>query len=109
MSVFDKFWACEKCVQNRPKWRHLGTQGKFQENFREGRRQRRSSWEGFFARFYKFWDKFLQNYLTRLAPPSKDGVGGSECAMRRGYRRPPFCSSSFGAADCIKNMRNKTT
>ena len=22
----------------------------------------------------------LQNNLTRLAPPSKDGVGGSECA-----------------------------
>ena len=38
--------------------------------FWEGRRVGRSSWEGFFARFYKFWDKFLQNSLTRLAPRS---------------------------------------
>ena len=86
VSFFDKFWACEKCVQNRPKWRHLGAQGCFGCFSAKGRRQRRSSWEGFFARFYKFWDNFLQNNSTRLAPPSKDGVGGFEGL--RPTRRP---------------------
>ena len=62
-----------------PKWRKFGTwaaKTKKAHPFWAGRRVGRRSWECFFARFYKFWDNCLQNYLARLAPPSKDGVGG---------------------------------
>ena len=60
------------------KVRHLGEKGKSPGNFWEGRRQRRSSWE---PGFTSFRGQTLTGGPTRLAPPSKDGVGGF-----KGYR-----------------------
>ena len=68
MSFFYKFLAWEKCTQNHPK-PILG-----------GSASRAVVLGRVFRAVLQVLDKFLQNYSTRLAPPSKDGVGGSECA-----------------------------
>ena len=73
------FWWFLRCAKIDKKWQKFDTWadfGRVVPKNGEGRRQRRSSWEELFARLYYFWDKFWQNYFARLAPPSKDGVGG---------------------------------
>ena len=60
------------------KVRHLGEKGKSPGNFWEGRRHEAEPWE---PGFTSFRGQILTGDSTRLAPPSKDGVGGF-----KGYR-----------------------
>ena len=69
------FEVC-KNQQKMTKVQHLGGKSEKNAQILGGSASRAVVPEGFFARFYKFWDKFLQNNSTRLALPSKDGVGG---------------------------------
>ena len=65
--------------KNRPKMtkvRHLGGQNQISGEFRGGSASRAVVLGRFFRAVLQVLGQVLQNNLTRLAPPSKDGVGG---------------------------------
>ena len=72
-AIFDEFWDVQKVDQKWEKFDAWAALGALPRNFWEGRRVGRRSWE---PGFISFGNKFWELGSTRLAPPSKDGVGG---------------------------------
>ena len=58
--IFDEFWGRKKVGPKSDKCGILAALGALPRNFWAGRRVGRRSWEGLFARFYKFWAQVLQ-------------------------------------------------
>ena len=72
------FWWFLRCAKIDQKWQKFDTWadfGRVVPKNAKGRRQRRGPWEGFWEGFTSFGTGFGE-HSTRLAPPSKDGVGG---------------------------------
>ena len=73
------FEAC-KSQPKMTKVRHLGSKNENDAPIFGGSASRAGVLGKVFRAVLQVLGQVLQNSLTRLAPPSKEGVGGSECA-----------------------------